>query len=325
MPEPIDFGPDIALLAAMGVPAGSRGYQIFCVDPYSGSDGQPGTLQFPMRTLAEAYGRCLAGRGDSVVLVGGPRADASTGMTCRLTETLTWAKNYTNLIGTGAPTRYGQRSRITGPSTGGTFSPVMTVSANGCRFVNFTIFDDYTVDPVAMKVTGQRNYFQNVSFQGMGAATGADDAAGASLWLSGGSENTFVDCTIGLDTIPRSTTNGEILFDTAAARNFFKDCEILSYSDNAGHLFVKASSAGNLDRENIFMNCIFANAPTGHASGTTMTQCMNLHASAGGVIILHNCTTVGATDIAAADNGNVISGPGIQAVGTATLGVAVTR
>lgn len=325
MPTINEFGSDAVLLASIGVVPGARNYQVFVVDPYTGDDGQPGTFQFPMRTLLEAYNRCSDGRGDTVVLIGGPRSDASTGMTVRLTATLTWAKNYTHLVGMAAPTRYGQRARITGPSTGGTFSPVMTVSGNGCIFKNFTIFDDYTVDPVAMKVTGQRNYFENVNLQGMGAATGADDAAAASLWLSGGSENTFVNCTIGLDTIPRSTTNGEILFDTAAKRNKFERCHILSYSDNAGHLFIKAASSGDLDRGNLFEDCVFENAPTGVASGTTMTQAMNLHASAGGMVILHNCTTVGATDIAAADNGNVISGPGIQAAGTATLGVAVTR
>lgn len=324
-------------LYANGVPIygggliGMSGAKVYFVDPTSGGLGADingvsgGTADAPFATLTYALTQCVSGRGDTIVLIGGPTSTGTTGETIRLTETLVWSKHNTHLIGIGAPTKYGQRSRITGPSTGGTFSPVMSVTASGCIFSNFSIFDDYTVDPVALKVTGSRNYFNNVNLQGMGAATGADDAAAASLWISGGAENTFNGCVIGLDTIPRSTTNGEILLDTAAKRNWFIDCDILSYCDNAGHLFVKAANTGDLDRETIFRNCTFLNCPTGIASGTTMTQAMNVAAAAGGMIILHDCVMVGATDWCAADNGNVFISNAAPTAGTSGIGVAVTR
>lgn len=301
------------------------------VDPRSaslsgrGADGNNGSFQTPMASIEAAYARCVSGRGDRIYLIGGPASDGSTGQTNRLAATLDWAKHNTHLIGICAPVRVGQRSRITGPSSGGTFSPVITVSASGCVFANISIFDDYTVDPVAVKVTGQRNYFWNVNFQGMGAATGADDAAGSSLWLAGGSENTFERCVIGLDTVPRSTTNGEILLTAAATRNYFFDCDIVSYSDNAGHLFVKAANAADIDRYVVFNRCRFHNAPTGIASGTTMTQAMNIHASAGGYVYLNSCSLIGATDWCAADNGNVFIDAGAPTAGTSGLSVAVTR
>lgn len=313
------------LLGAGGLPISTFGYQTFFVDPINGSDGNDGSSETPMASISAAYALCVSGRGDVVLLRGGPGADGGTNMTNRLSATFTWAKDYTHLIGLAAPTRVGQRARITGPSSGGTFSPVMTVSADGCIFANFSIFDDYTVDPVALKVTGQRNYFYNVNPQGMGAATGADDAAGASLWIAGGAENTFEGCVIGLDTVPRSTTNGEILFTSAAKRNLFVDCDIVSYCDNAGHLWVKAANSGDLDRWTTFKDCRFHNAPTGVASGTTMTQGMNVHASAGGYILLDNCVQVGATDWCAADNGNVFIGNAAPTAGTSGIAVAVTR
>lgn len=322
-------------ITSFGVPVfgtpglvGMSGAKVYFVDPTSGigSDGYEGTADRPMLTLEAAYDKLVSGRGDTIVLKGGPDSSGSTSMTVRLAAAFTWAKHNCRLIGLSSPTRVGQRSRITGPAAGGTFSPVFTVSGSGNEFLNFAVFDDYTVDPVAVKVTGQRNYFGNVNMQGMGAATGADDAAGASLWIAAGAENTFEKCTIGLDTIPRSTTNGEILLTAAATRNVFHDCDIVSYSDNAGHLFVKAANSGDLDRYTLFNDCRFHNAPTGIASGTTMTQAMNVHASAGGYIWVTGMSSLlGATDWAAADNGNVFVDRAVSAAGTAGLAIAVTR
>lgn len=323
MPTINEFAFDAHLLGSLGVIPGSRGYQVFVVDPRTGDDGQPGTFQFPMRTLEEAYDRCVSGRGDTVVLMGGPRDDGSTGMTTRLTASLTWSKDYTHLVGMAAPTNVSQRSRITGPSTGGTFSPVITWSADGCIVKNVQIFDDYTVDPVAVLLTGQRNYFENVHFAGMGAATGGDDAAGASLKISGGSENTFKNCHIGLDTVARSTTNAELELVSAATRNIFDGCFFSSFADNAGHLWVKIDGSTDIDRYVWFKDCMFYNAV--ESTGTTMTQGMDVHNTCGGMVILQNCAMIGATDWAAADNGNVFISNGAPTAGTSGIAVAVTR
>jgi hypothetical protein len=297
--------------------------KVFWVDPELGGDANPGTAEQPMASIDAAYARCVSGRGDIVLLKAGPTSAGTTGHTNRLSATLTWAKHNTHLIGTGAPTLVGQRARITGPSSGGTFSPVINVTGSGCRFENFQVFDDYTVNPVAIQVTGSRNYFGGVMIGGMGAATGADDAAAASLKISGGSENTFDRCYIGLDTVPRSTTNAEIELVSAATRNVFIDCFISSFADNAGHLFVKIDGSGDIDRFVLFRNCEFYNAV--ESTGTAMTQAMNVHNTCGGMVILKDCAMIGATDWCEADNGNVYINGTAATAGSDGIMLALTR
>lgn len=300
--------------------------QVFFVDPELGSDGNEGSAERPMASIGAAYDRCVSGRGDVVVLKGGPTSAGTTGHTNRLSATLTWAKHNTHLVGAGAPTMVGQRARITGPSSGGTFSPLMSVTGSGCMFANFTIFDDYTVDPVAIKMTGSRNYFYNVNIQGMGHTDGAADAAGCSLWLAGASENTFEKCVIGLDTVARNAANAEIKFTAAATRNIFLNCSIVSETSGATHLFVDASASGCIDRYVEFRDCTFTNAKTGISGGLTMTNAMSVHASAGGYILLTGTTSmVGATDWAAADNANVFVRGTAATAGSDGIMLAVTR
>ena len=297
--------------------------KVFWVDPELGGDGNPGTAEQPMASIDAAYDRCLSGRGDIVILKGGPTSSATTGHTNRLSETLVWAKHNTHLIGAAAPTAVGTRSRITGESSGATFTPLITISGSGCRFENLQFFHDMQVDPVCVNLTGSRNYFNNVMIAGMGHANGGDDAAAASLKISGGSENTFDNCYIGLDTVARSTTNAEIELVSAATRNIFRGCFISSFADNAGHLFVKIDGSGDIDRFVYFKNCFFYNAV--ESTATTMTQAMDVHNTCGGMVILDGCTAVGCTDIAAADNGNVFITNAVATAGTSGLAVAVTR
>lgn len=106
---------------------------------------------------------------------------------------------------------------------------MVTISGSGCIFKNISIFHgvDQAAALTATSVTGSRNYFENVRIAGIGNDT--QDAANAcSLKLDGASENTFVNCVIGLDTIAAGTAaNSEILVDGGASRNLFKDCKIV--------------------------------------------------------------------------------------------------
>jgi len=288
-----------------------RGSVALVVDPSATRNpAGRGTPSDPMTDFEAAYDRLPSGKNAAILLMGGPATGTSTDHSVRLSETLVWAKPMTHLIGICAPTRVGQRARITGPSSGGTFSPVITVSAHGCSFENFSIFDDYGVDPCALKVTGQRNYFGNANVQGMGLAAGSADAAASSLWLNGGAENLFRDCVIGLDTVARSTTNAEILMNGGAKRNEFIDCNIISSASNSGHRFINAPDSGGLDRYNNFIRCNFLNGPTGvYGGATTMLNGIAIHASAGGCINLIGCTKQGCTDWVSADTGLVFIDP----------------
>lgn len=271
----------------------------FWVDPVNGSASYDGrSPQRAFAKLSTAHGYCTAGKNDVVYLIGD---GASTG-SARETATLTWSKDATHLIGVTAPTMVAQRARIA-TASGSNFTPLMTVTANGCIFSNFSMFHGYDTAEaqICLRLTNaQRNYFSNVHIGGIGHATAGDDAGSASLHLDGASENTFDNCMIGLDTIARSTSNAEILIDVgtgACTRNIFRRCFISSYADNAGHFFVAAAASGAIDRYVWFDDCTFYNA-VGSAA-TTMTAGMSIHATVGGLFLLTGSTAfIGCTDIA---------------------------
>lgn len=288
----------------------------YFVDPTSGDDGMtgktPGTAK---ATLAAGEELLSANQNDKLYYLCGSSSIS-------LTETLTWDKNYTHLIGVCAPTNVAQRARVF--MTAATAdTPMWDISASGCSFNNVYFFHGIN-DAAALvctAVSGGRNSFNNVHFAGIGHATQGDQAGAISLSLAGAEENHFQRCTIGVDTVARSTTNTEISCSAQAVRNTFEDCLILSFCDNAGHNFVKAGSGG-LDRWINFKRCNFFNAV--ESTSTTMTEAMDIHDSAGGFVHLDECNIVGATDVAAADNGNVLVN-GVRAAATSALALAVTQ
>ena len=276
----------------------------FYVDPANGSDGNSGdSPETALDTVSAAYALTVDKRGDVIYLLN----DGNTSGTSREDSTITWANDNTHLIGMCAPTFISQRARISPPTTQTTIvTPQLTVSGNGNIFANISLFEGTSQDSTAsecVRVTGDRNYFYNVAMMNLGDATNGhsgDEAASCHLKISGGEENLFVDCTIGLDTAARSTTNANVELVSAAARNVFRGCLFPAFADNAGALFVKIDGSGDIDRYVIFDRCLFVNAD--NSSGTTMTGGMDVHASAGGHVIVKDCGLVGATDWEAADS-----------------------
>jgi hypothetical protein len=214
-----------------------------------------------------------------------------------LSATLTWAKSYTHFMGVCAPTRVGQRARIFQLSTATGLSPLVNVTASSCIFKNLYTFQGVNdaTSLINWQVTGSRNYFENCHFAGGGHATQAIDG-GASLCISGGSENTFVDCTIGVDTIDAATGMAGLLFPATggAARNRFIDCDFTLQAGNAGAIFIEALGNSGIDRYTLFRNCVFSNL-----SSTTMTSAMAIAAGFdpnNKRFLLKDCALIGATD-----------------------------
>lgn len=262
---------------------------VFYVKGSGGSDSNDGTTpETALATISEAHDRCTANQNDAVFLIAG---NSASGAAANETAAVTWSKGFTHLIGIASPVITAGRARVV--QTTADVSPSITVSGNGCIISNVQlgVFVDANVN---VKVTGDRNYFEGVHFAGIGHATAGDDAAARSLWLSGADENRFVNCTIGLDTVERSTTNAELEVSDASTRNVFEDCTFLSIADNAGHLFVKAASAASIDRYLTFKRCMFHNAVL--STSTTLTTAMSLHAAVGGSVILDGCSVLGVTD-----------------------------
>lgn len=231
---------------------------VYYVKPSSGSDGNDGTSpDSAFKTLSQAHAVATANQNDVIYLVS--ESNTASATTDYQSETLTWSKDMVHLIGVGAPSPYSNRARIAQLSTADDVSPLVDVTADGCYFANISIFQGVDDDGslVAMQVTGTRNVFENMHIAGMGHATQVA-ANAASLKLNGASENKFVNCTIGLDTIARTGTEAaEIVFDGSASKNHFVDCLIQGFISNAGYEHVKVLDSTGAGGLTLFKNCLF--------------------------------------------------------------------
>lgn len=275
--------------------------KVFFLNPSlaTASDNNVGTNpQAPFATLAAAYAACTDGAGDTIVYVPG-----ATSLT--LTAALTWAKSYTHLIGVAAPTMVAQRARIFQSASLTGASPLIDVTGSGCIFQNLYIFQGVAdaTSLVNVRVTGSRNYFGNVHFAGGGHATQAIDG-GASLLISGGSENLFEDCTIGVDTISAATGMAALVFAATggAARNIFRRCHFTLQAGNAGVIWVEVLGNSGIDRYQIFDECLFVNLGTALTQGTAIAAGFD---PANKRLLLRNCISIGAAKWDNADRGAV--------------------
>lgn len=266
------------------------------VAPRTGGNGKSGNHQNPVRTIAAALALTQDKRGDVIHLY--EEGNSASDTTNYLSEALDWSKSNTHLIGHHAGGMVAGRARISQTSTATGVSPLITISGSGNRFENLHIFQgvDDATSKYCVKVTGERNYFKNCHIAGIGHNT-MDVAGNYDLYISGG-ENMFENCVIGLDTIARGTAaNWNIEFaageNGAPARTIFKNCIISAYAEANTHEFLKIPSGG-IDRYVLFENCIFINPID--AGATNMTEAFDIHASAGGSVILKNPTLLGATD-----------------------------
>lgn len=280
------------------IPIMGKNGKAFFVDGARGLDGNSG--RDPSRALAtvtKALTLCTDKAGDVIYLMN----DGNTSGTSRDAATLAWTLDNTHLVGLCAPSMISQRARISPPTTATAIvTPQLTVSGNGNIFANISLFEGTSEDGVAsesVRVTGSRNYFHNVAMMNLGDATNGhagDEAASCHLKISGGEENLFERCYIGLDTAARSTTNANVELLSAAARNVFKECVFPMMADAATPMFVKADGAGDIDRFVLFDRCMFYNAIG--STATTANQVAAVHASAGGLVLFDYCSSVGATE-----------------------------
>jgi len=287
----------------------------YFVDPANGQDGNKGTSPSQaFATLYQAYAHMTAGQNDVCVLIG----DGSTTGTARLslalaqsitpaatTGTLTWAKNACHLIGVTAPTAWGARARIAPPSgtyTQSTFGSgnLFVVTATGCYFGNFSLFHGFSTggtNQICWTDSGGRNSYESIQFGGMGDAASAADTGSHSLVISGTTgENKFTNCTIGLDTVARSSGVSEMAFSGGSPRNVFERCTIDTNAGAAGCFWV-AIPSGGIDRYAVFKECMFLNPTLGGPAATAMTVGMSINASAGGVVVTDRCLSYGATKL----------------------------
>lgn len=316
MPSYDPSGPPTALsgLTVAGVPTMGMSSLLFTGNWYfcdyaNGSDGATGAADDPLKTITRAYALCTAGNNDVVVIIG----DGSTTATQRLEASFDWAKNATHLIGMTAPVWEAQRARISTLTTATVnINPLMTVSASGCMFANFSFFQGVgqsATDEQLISITGDRNYFGNIQFGGMGAAAGAARAGSYIIALTDGDENTFEHCTIGLETIQRSAANASVLVRSGSQRNTFNDCMFVMAASATSPLYVDANATGALNGSSLrFRRCSFYNL-LNISSANTPAVTATVAADANGTVFFDQCTTMATKWAAAAATIQVASTP----------------
>ena len=147
---------------------------------------------------------------------------------------------------------------------------------------------------INVRVSGNRNYFENVNFANINA-TAFDTATAGDLELYGAQENYFVNCAIGADTVTKTT--GAVLKLTlgadTVARNVFDSCIFSLMADADAPKFIKQAHSVGMDRFNMFRGCQFINAVS--STSTTQTDAIAIHATPGGMLVFHNCMMIGCT------------------------------
>jgi len=293
-----------------GIPY-SQDAKYYFVDAANGSDSNDGlSLDHALATIIAAEDKCVANHHDTVFYIAG-----SSSVT--MTAALTWDKSYTHLIGICAPSAFSQRARIFQLSTLTNASPLLNITASGCIFKNFYIFQGVNDagSLINVGVTGGRNYFENVHFAGGGHATCAIDAS-ASLSLSG-SENMFNHCTIGVETANHATGATGLLFGgTNATRNVFDDCIFQTWAVNKNVFHVEVTGVTSIQRYNYFRRCLFLNQNHSYSIDTVFELVGGDTTT--GFFILIDCFSHGADDWDDRDSGKVIAGMDVLTSGGAS-------
>lgn len=256
----------------------------FYVDGVSGSDSNDGkSPKTALATVKAAYDLCTAEKHDVVYLIAGDTAQNPT-------ATLTWAKDYTHLIGIGPEfPGIGCRSRIVGTHANA-LSPVLTVSARGCIIKNIQIQNEYQAASGGTLVSGPYNYFENVYFNGMNHASSGNKTTSYCLSVTG-AENYFKRCTIGSVQTIRAAVNAELLISNGA--QLFEDCLIQTYCETAGKFLVSLpAGTGGLSLLR-FKDCIFYCQTVNWAAG--ITDVFNIAQTGSHYVLLNNCTAIGGT------------------------------
>lgn len=332
-------GLEVAGVPTMGI-AGAPMFtgNWYFVDAVNGNDANTGAADSPMQTIYGAYNRMVDGNNDVCVIVGNGASNGSQRLSLAGAQvynpaatagTLVWAKNACHLIGQTAPTDVAQRARIatpTGTYTQATFGSgnFVTVSGSGCYFANFSLFNGFStggLNSICWTDTGGRNFYYNVNFGGIADAASAADTGARSLKITTTGENTFVGCTVGLDTVTRSVANASLEFATGVPRNRFIECVFPFQTSASTPLGIITSASASMDRWQLFERCSFINNV--QSTSTTMSGLSTLAASSGGLIAMKDCTLIGITEFGtdATSRGQIYIDGGTPTA--ATTGIAV--
>lgn len=246
-----------ALKASLGTQLGGT---TFYVDPKIGAAGNDGlSPQTAFANIKTAYDACTSGAGDVIYLIS--RGTTTAECTSYLAAALDWTKWGISVIGVCAPTRFGQRARVSTAAVN--LAYLIDVQGSNNSFYNISFYNGGTTGAGGVIVTGDRNYFENVHFVGGNGMT-VPTVNDYSLRLSNAVECTFVNCVVGTDTFDKGNIAGQQLIISGDAstggtsRVRFEHCEFLAKT-SAGTTcgLIKLASTDAMTRTIIFDNCFF--------------------------------------------------------------------
>lgn len=290
-------------ITSLGVPTfGSGGIippfpsdYIFVQEKFTaGQAAGVGTATSPFNTLQQALAVSPAGSNNVIFITGTVHLSS-------LSSPIVWPSNV-HLVGLCAPLKRGKRARIS--VSGATpFGPLIQVTGSGSIFQNFQTFFGFpttgATSPICWEDDGGRNNYNLVEFLGFGdgtASTGTSNQTGARAFKFNNStgESTFRSCVFGVDTIQRGVANHTLEIAGGAPRLTFEDCDFESdlAAGGTGSSHVLIGSAG-IDRYLKFERCKFLSATL--SGGSAMAQVLNVSGSAGGIVLLNECISFGAT------------------------------
>jgi len=288
----------------------------FWLDPTNGNDSNNGfSRKRAFKTFAVAYAALTDGKNDRLFYIAGEESIS-------LATGITWAKSYTHFIGVCSPVGVGNRARF---FAGAALATLVTISGSGCVFSNLSFFNGYADVAAlgAVKVTGGRNYFENVRIAGMGSTT-QDVANAYSLELNAAEENVFKNCVIGLDTIDRgAATNSEIRFDTGSSRNTFEDCFIYALINANTHVLALVVDAAGVDRYTRFKNCEFMSLSGNNAIPMLSAFTLPTSMTTAYITLDNRCTAVDIADWEVNNRGKVYTAS--PDAGTAGTGCGISQ
>lgn len=264
---------------------------IWYVDPGKSASGGGTTREDAFITVAEGLSAATADNDDVILIT----PSSSTGRTSEAAA-INWNKRRTHLIGSTSPLAFSPRAGMSFGSAAAT--PHFTVSTRSCIFKNITIaqFNDVASN-ILVDITSAYTYWENVHFQGMGAAGVGDDAAARTVRLNSADEATFNGCTFGLDSVIRTAANATLEF-TGSMNNsncVFRNCIFTMIADADAPRHVKIGDSG-MNRFALFDHCFFIDN-SDVTSGTVQTDVVGggIAGHQGGVMILKDCMNVGST------------------------------
>lgn len=301
-----------------GAPVDMGNGEKYYVDGVNGSNGNSGkTAGTALSTPAVGYGALTASQNDILILMTS---------TYTLTETLTWAKAQTHMVGIGNPTwRQGGKIRL--QTTVEAATATVDVTASGVFFGGFNISNNgaFTACVTALRLSSTYFSGEQLDLRGSLQSTTAALATPSSLEFASGTSlgfaSTFTDCNIGTCSgNVRTGASGVIYFKSSSSGPGyveFKGCRILSAAGGTGPHMVLADIVLSYDRYILFEDCLFNNFSLAQAYPLAAAFHVKSASSGAGWFLLKNCMAAGITEWQVMDQGNEVVLSDMPDVGTA--------